>query len=62
MRLPACVYSPPMMQWWKKLYPKQEANPPKSLIGCVVAYGMLLVVVFGVFYLAGAALRWFNAP
>jgi hypothetical protein len=51
-----------MKTWWRKLFPKQEANPPRSLIGCVFAYGLLLAVCFGFLYLAGAALRWFNTP
>jgi hypothetical protein len=47
-----------MKQLWTRLYPKQEANPPKSLIGCVTAYVLLLVVCFILLYIAGAALRW----
>lgn len=50
-----------MKTYWKKLYPKQEANPPKSLIGCVAAYVLFLAACFVLFYLAGAALRWVEA-
>lgn len=47
------------MSFWKQLFPKQEANPPKSLIGCGVAYLMLVLLCVAVFYLFGAG--WHTA-
>lgn len=45
------------MKIWNQLFPKQEANPPKSLVGCGVAYLLLLILSIVLMYLFGAGLR-----
>lgn len=45
---------------WKLLYTKGEANPNKSLIGCAVAYVLMVVVTAAIMYLAGLQFRWFE--
>jgi len=45
------------MNIWQQLFPKQEANPPKSMIGCGVAYLLLLIACILLMYLFGAGLR-----
>ena len=42
---------------WKKIYAKTEANTPKSLVGCLLAYALLLVISIAALYFLGAALR-----
>jgi hypothetical protein len=45
---------------WKKIYTKGEANPEKSLIGCFLAYALMVVLVAVVMYFVGMQFRWFE--
>ncbi len=45
------------MSVWKQIFPKGEANPPTSMKGCAVAYGLLLVIAIALLYVLGAVPR-----
>jgi hypothetical protein len=45
------------MSFWKQIFPKREANPPTSMIGCAVAYALLLAIAIALLYLLGAVPR-----
>jgi hypothetical protein len=45
------------MSIWKQIFPKGEANPPTSMKGCAVAYGLLLIIAIALLYVLGAVPR-----
>lgn len=46
------------MKLWQQLYRKTEADPPKSMAGCLLAYALLLLIGLTALYLAGATFRF----